>query len=54
LTELTAGWIEGSGVVVANVIREIAVVNEVSVVSISRIVLAPSGDGLVLTSGLAP
>jgi len=54
LTKLTAGWIQRSGVVVANVIREIAVVNEVSVVSITRIVLAPPGDGLILTSGLAP
>jgi len=52
--KFTAGWIEGSGVVVANVIRKIAVVNEVSVVSISRIILAASGDGLVLASGLAP
>jgi len=36
------------------VIGEIAVVDEVSVVSIGRIVLAAAGDGLVLTAGFAP
>jgi len=36
------------------VIGEIAVVDEVSVVSIGRIVLAAASDGLVLTAGFAP
>ena len=35
-------------------IGEIAVVDEVSVVSIGRIVLAAASDGLVLTAGFAP
>jgi hypothetical protein len=36
------------------VIGEIAVVDEVSVVSIGRVVLAAASDGLVLTAGFAP
>ncbi len=35
-------------------IGEIAVVDEVSVVSIGRVVLAAASDGLVLTAGFAP
>jgi hypothetical protein len=54
LNSLTAGGVECGGIVVPHVIGEIAVVNEVSVVSIGRVVLAAASDGLVLTAGFAP